>query len=48
MTPAGFYFLWILGVFALVGCLCVAVSLVMRLDQALEHLDDTCWPFGPR
>lgn len=46
--PAVFYFLWILGVFTLVGLLCVAVRLVMRLDQALEHLDDAGWPFGPR
>lgn len=32
MSPAAFYFLWILGVFALVGLLRAAVWLVTRLD----------------
>jgi len=48
MMPAVCYFLWILGVFALVGLLRAGVWLVTRLDQALEHLDDAGWPFGPR
>lgn len=46
---AGFYILWILGVFSLVGLLRVAVALLTRLTRFLEQLDDDAeWPFGPR
>lgn len=49
MSAAAFYFLWILGVFALVGLLRVAVALLTRLTRFLEQLGaDAEWPFGPR